>query len=393
MTLAGADAPDSTYNFAWAGLACVFVYYTAATILLRMRPSPVVPTRYEPPPGASPAVAAYLFENGRCERAFAAAIASLAVKGYLEIRQRKDWFTLKRLREPDDLLSPEESTALTELIPYGDIYKFSDTDNSRLCAAFRKFSGVLEQITEPKLISSNQIVWLIGVFCLALVSLWVALSIPIGERKASLGSLGSIVYIGLWTVLGGYALMAALRAWPLTLRRVATLLPTSRAPRRPLGWIDLQPVSLSATAILAFFLLATTASSRFAVLVVACALVAFTFRTVLEAPTTEGRKLVSALLGFREFLARAESDRLDRQNEVGLTPKQLDHCIPYAVALDVEHSWGEEFTEDLIGMIQFDRILALQDLPAPRIGDSKEDDTDFGDSIIQLRLGSRNKSA
>jgi hypothetical protein len=98
---------------------------------------------------------------------------------------------------------------------------------------------------------------------------------------------------------------------------------------------------------------------------------------------------VSALLGFREFLARAESDRLDRENEVGLTPKQLDRCIPYAVALDVEHSWGEEFTEDLIGIIQFDRILALEDLPAPRIGDSTGDDTDFGDSIIQLRLGKK----
>jgi len=384
MTLAGADAPDSAYNFAWAGVACVLLYYSATAIFLRLKPKPILQTRYEPPAGASPAVAAYLFENGKCERAFAAALASLAVKGYLEIRQRKDWFALERLREPDEQLTPEESTILTELIPYGGAYKFNECDNSRLCAAFRKFSYVLEQITEPKLVSSNRFIWLIGVFCLTLVTLCVALSAPTGKWSDSLFSLA---YIGLWIVFGGYALMAALHEWPLTLKRVATWLPASRSPRRPLDWIDLQPVVLSATAFMAFFFLATTASSRFAVLVVACTLVASAFRTVLEAPTSEGRKLAGALLGFREFLARAESDRLDRENEVGLSPKQLDRCIPYAVALDVEHSWGEEFTEDLMGMIQFDRVLTAQDLPGARTGDSAGSDNDFGDSIIQLRLG------
>ena len=384
MTLAGADAPASAYTFAWSSVACVFLYYSAASIFLRLKPKPILQTRYEPPAGASPAVAAYLFDNGKCERAFAAAIASLAVKGYLEIRQRKDWFAVERLKEPDEQLTPEESIILTDLFPYGGTYKFNECDNSRLCAAFRKFSDVLEQITEPKLVSSNRFIWSVGVFCLALATLFVALSAPTGEWS---DSPFSIAYIGLWIVFGGFALMAAIREWPLTLKRVATWLPASRAPRRPLDWIDLQPVVLSATAFMAFFFLATTASSRFAVLVVGCVVLASTFRTVLEAPTTEGRKVLGALRGFREVLARAESDRLDRENEVGLTPKQLDRCVPYAVALDVEHSWGEEFTEDLMGMIQFDRVLTVQDLPGARTGDSVGSGNDFGDSIIQLRLG------
>src|SRR5580704_2765192 len=101
--------------FIWICIALTFAYYVAVAIALHWRPiRKAEVTSYEPPPGISPAVAAYLFENGRCERAFAAALASLAVKGYLEIRQRKDWFALKRLREPDDRLSPEESTALAE---------------------------------------------------------------------------------------------------------------------------------------------------------------------------------------------------------------------------------------------------------------------------------------
>lgn len=386
MSPNGTDAANSTYVYAWLALACVFLYYAAATIFLRWRPGRPVQTLYEPPTGASPAIAAYLFENGRCERAFASALASLAVKGYLEIRQRQDWFTLKLLQEADGFLSIEESTVLAGLFPDGKIYKFDEKDNTRLCAAFRKFKDVVKQIVEPKLLSSNRVIWLIGLICLVLITIWVGLSLSFGELKHSFAS---IAYVGFWTVLGGFSLIAALRSWPATLRRVVTLLPFGEGPRHPLSWIDLQPLSLSTTAILAFVFLATTASARFAVFVLGCLLVAFTFRTALEAPTAEGRRLIRSLRGFREFLARAESYRLDRENEVGLTPQQLDGCMPYAVALDVEHSWGEEFTEDLIEIIQFDRVLALQDLPSLNTGHFAEDDTDFGDSIIQLRLGSK----
>jgi hypothetical protein len=382
MRLSGADSPDSSYIFAWTGLGCVFLYYVAAAIPLHWAPYRPIPTKYEPPKGTSPALAAYLFENGRCERSFAAGLASLAVKGYLEIRQKGDWFTLKRLREPDNSLAPEESVALAEIFPYGnDIYKFDERENSRLCAAFQKFKDAVEKIADPKLISSHQAIWWIGIACLVLLVLRVAWSLSF---DTSLTSLGSIAYASVWSVLGGYSLIAALRAWPATFRRIATLFPMRKGPRHPLSWIDLQPLWLTATATLAFGFLAAMSSPRFAAFVVACTLLAFTFGSVLKAPTAEGRRLVCDLKGFREFLARAESDRLDRANEVGITPKQLEHYTAYAVALDVEHSWGEEFTEDLIEMIQFGRVLEIQDIPVPHY---EKDDSDFGDSIIQLRLG------
>jgi len=42
---------------------------------------------------------------------------------------------------------------------------------------------------------------------------------------------------------------------------------------------------------------------------------------------------------------------------------------------------------DLIGIIQFDRVLEIEDLPNASVVGS--DDHDFGDSIIQLRLGAK----
>jgi hypothetical protein len=384
MTLAGADAPDSTYVSAWVGLGGMFLYYLAAAVLWRWAPRGPIPTTYEPPAGTSPALAAYLFENGRCERAFAAGLAALAVEGYLEIRQRGDWFTLKRLREPNGRLAPEESTALAELFPYSsDIYKFDERENSRLCVAFYKFKDALQKIAEPKLISSHQTIWWIGLAFVVFLVLRVALSLSF-ERN--LTTLGSIVYVSVWCGLGGLCLIAAVRAWPATFRRIATWLPMTKGPRHPLSWIDLHPLWLTATAALAFGFLAATSSPRFAAFVVACTLLAVVSRNGLKAPTAQGRRLIRDLMGFREFLARAEGDRLDRANEVGITPEQLDRYTPYAVALDVEHSWGEEFTEDLIEMIQFGRVMEIQDISIP-VPNYEGSDTEFGDSIIQLHLG------
>lgn len=245
--------------------------------------------------------------------------------------------TLKRLREPDDRLAPEESTALAELLPYGnDTYKFDGRENSRLCVAFYKFKDALEKIAEPKLISSHRAIWWIGVAGLVFLVVRIALSLSFATN---LTTFGSIVYVSIWCALGGLSLVAAVRAWPSTFMRIATWVSMTRGPRHPLRWIDLHPLWLTATAALAFGFLAATSSPRLAAFVVACTLLALAFRNGLKAPTGQGRRLICDLTGFREFLSGAEGDRLDRANEVGITPEQLDRYTSYAVALDVEHSW------------------------------------------------------
>lgn len=113
---ATSDAPAFSYVVAWIVQVAVVAFYMVAAAFLRWRPRRTVEVaRYEPPPGISPAVAAYLLEGGRCERAIAAAIVSLAAKGYLEIRQQGDFFVLEKRREPEAKLPPEESLVLKTL--------------------------------------------------------------------------------------------------------------------------------------------------------------------------------------------------------------------------------------------------------------------------------------
>jgi hypothetical protein len=387
MTFSVNDASTPAYLQAWGGLAIVFFYYVAATIILHWtRVGVVAVTKYEPP-GLSPGVAGYLFENGRRERAFAATLVSLAVKGYIEIRQKSDWFTFKRLREPDESLAPEEFASLSEIFSGGiDVYKFDGREHSRVFLAFQKFEKIVNGIADPSLISSHRLIWAIGVGCLVIVAgrLWVFLSFVVDRSLEN-----SIFFLSLTTGVGGFCLVGALRAWPATLRKLASFLPNSKGPKRPLGWNDMFPVWLTASASLAFGFLAVVMSLRFATFIVACALLGFTFRHALEAPTAKGRKLLSELWGFRDFLSRAESDRLDRDNEAGLTPKVFQRYIAYAVALDVERGWGEQFAEDLLEMIQFDQAIAFKGPPLPDIESIVTRDLGEDDSIIQLNLGSR----
>src|SRR5271155_5004073 len=96
-------------------IGLLLIFYLSTVIALRWTPKKTTVIQYDPPLEVSPAMAGYLRDNGRYERAFAAALVSLATKGYLRIRQHEDWFTLERLREADSGLPVEESTIVTTL--------------------------------------------------------------------------------------------------------------------------------------------------------------------------------------------------------------------------------------------------------------------------------------
>jgi hypothetical protein len=76
------------------------------------------------------------------------------------------------------------------------------------------------------------------------------------------------------------------------------------------------------------------------VIVLGLAFSAFYF---LKAHTVEGRKVVDQIEGFRQYLSVAEEDRLEALNPPQKTPELFERFLPYAVALDVENSWGRRF--------------------------------------------------
>jgi uncharacterized membrane protein YgcG len=81
------------------------------------------------------------------------------------------------------------------------------------------------------------------------------------------------------------------------------------------------------------------------VLVVGIAAINIVFGWLMRAYTPEGRRLVDEIEGFKLFLSVTEKDRLAFHNPPERTPELFEKMLPYALALDVEHKWAEQFAD------------------------------------------------
>jgi uncharacterized membrane protein YgcG len=75
------------------------------------------------------------------------------------------------------------------------------------------------------------------------------------------------------------------------------------------------------------------------------------FGMLMKAPTMAGRKLLDEIEGFRMFLRATEQERLEFLHPPEKTPELFEKYLPYAVALDVENRWADQFS-DVFARIQ-----------------------------------------
>ena len=71
------------------------------------------------------------------------------------------------------------------------------------------------------------------------------------------------------------------------------------------------------------------------------------FYHLLKAPTLTGRKIMDQIEGFKLYLSVAEKERLNLLNPPDKTPALFEKYLPFALALDVENAWSEQFAEVL----------------------------------------------
>jgi uncharacterized membrane protein YgcG len=67
------------------------------------------------------------------------------------------------------------------------------------------------------------------------------------------------------------------------------------------------------------------------------------FAHLLEAHTAVGRRLLDKVEGFKMYLEVAEQDELNLRNPPEKTPELFEAYLPFALALDVEQPWAEQF--------------------------------------------------
>ncbi|HEV7781115.1 MAG TPA: DUF2207 domain-containing protein, partial [Chitinophagaceae bacterium] len=81
--------------------------------------------------------------------------------------------------------------------------------------------------------------------------------------------------------------------------------------------------------------------------IIFCSIVFKIFSKLLPLYTTEGRKMMDTIEGFRIFLSAADEKRFDTMNPPKRSLELYEKYLPFAIALGCEIEWGNRF-EDII---------------------------------------------
>jgi uncharacterized protein (TIGR04222 family) len=123
-----------------------FVYLLHAWRKVGRDPAPgVIFPHYVPPDGISPAAMRYITRMGYDKKAFTAAVLSMAVKGYLEIKESKKKYTLSRTHRGKGELTKAEKVLYDKLFSAGDEVLLKNENHAVLGKAMRAHGKVLDR--------------------------------------------------------------------------------------------------------------------------------------------------------------------------------------------------------------------------------------------------------
>jgi uncharacterized membrane protein YgcG len=325
-------AENWAFLLAVAGLFALLVYYAVAWWKVGRDPEKgtIIP-RYVPPEGISPAAVRFVMNMGFDKKALAVAVVSMAVKGYLTISEDKDGeYQLHATGKAGVGLSTGEAKVSAALFPKGsDTIKLKQASHGKVSEALKSLRTRLAGECEKVYFLNN-----IGSFLPGLgISLISLLGLVISTPEI-VGALFMIAWLSIWSI-GVYALaIQVVTAWRS--RHVAgatavTLfaLPFFIGELVGIGflWILLE---LSGALVFGGLLILNTV-----------------FYHLLKAPTLVGRRLMDEIEGLKLYMTVAEQDRLNLLHPPERTPEHFEHLLPYAMALDIENEWNDQFADVL----------------------------------------------
>jgi len=317
------------------GLLLLVGYYLFVWYLVGKDPAAgtIIP-RFHPPEGFSPAMARHLTRMGYDDKAFAAAVIDMAVKGHLGISQRDESYTLLKKTDGTGSLSREEKKLADVLFAEQDRLSLQASNRATIRKGIATLQDALRLASEKTYFLTNSRYVLPGLV------LSVVLLIRMAMQADDIGSAAFLLlWLTIWTV-GVLALVAhAFGAW-------ATLLRGGAGGSAGLGSAigrTLFALPFVAGEGLGLWALSSVTSASFAAAVVLFLGINVLFYQLLKAPTRAGRRILDEIEGFCMYLTTAEQERLNLVNPPAQTPRLFEAYLPWALALDVEQAWASRF--------------------------------------------------
>lgn len=300
------------------------------------RAGPVVPL-FSPPQGMSAAELRYVSRMGFDNRAFAAAIVDLGVRGKLALQESEGGLfksrktTIVKTGEPDGLPAPE-AAMMTRLFAKGDTILVDDANHEEFGAARTALDDGMKALHDGKAFVANHKWSATGFGALACAVVLAAAAMILADPDAPMP---------LSLLVPALALASMILAVALTRGSSSEGLSTGRC-------LVMAVVAVLVIASLyAGFMTVVTAldtGRALPMLIPLLALpLAFSALWWMAAPTRAGRKAMDRIAGFRHYLAITEEDRLAAMHPPEKTPELFERYLPHAIALGVENAWASRF--------------------------------------------------
>jgi uncharacterized membrane protein YgcG len=309
---------------------CSFYYVAWRRAGRDPRSGTVVPI-FAPPDDLTPAGMRYVVKMNADNRAFAAALVDMGVRGHIRMSEEDPgWFSSKKIRlerlASDNPLPEEEQAALSDICATGDSILMEQKNYKSFMSAKSSLSAVLKNRYEGKMFKRN-LGWAAAGLLLFAALFWLTCA------AVAAATYGAIMWqVG---VVFGSLLVAAL-LW-------------LAFHESTLGKCLLTLVAMAAVGIAVAFGLPVLGAALnsgwwlpMALPLIAAPIVLSAFWW-MAAPTPEGRKVLDHVAGFRQYLTITERERLDRMAQPQDTPELFEKYLPYAIALAVENRWAERF--------------------------------------------------
>ena len=337
---------DNLSTFAaFLGLVGTFVYFLIVWFRVGRDPAKgnIIPL-FTPPQGFSPAAVRYLMHMGYDQKAFAAAVVDMALKGYLKIEEDTDGeYTLRRTGIDQHNLDSGEAQLGSYLFTGSDVLKMKDTNHRVINGARTALKQSLDQEINSIYFNTNRSSFFVGLGLTGLTLAAIALTAPHWEVWFSL------IWLSMWSVACVFLAAMVYRNWQgtgsghhLHFGKIFTALASS-----------LFALPFLAGEIFGLGVFATTVSVPAVLVLAVLVFLNALFYYLLKAPTLKGRQIMDQVEGFKLYLSVAEKDRLEVLNPPEKTPELFEKYLPYALALDVENEWSEQFAE-VLAKVQVD---------------------------------------
>lgn len=327
-----------------AGLLLIVGYYLFAWFKVGKDPEKgIIIPRFDAPDGYSPAATRFVHEMGFDKKAFTASIVNMAIKGFLRIEKQDNIYELKKITEDKSMLSKGERKIAEALFKNSSSITIKQSNHTKLRNAIGKLSDQLK-LDFMKINFKKNIGWWVPGLLLSIANFITVLILSFRDEEIFIAIFfGGFITCFVLSFIWGFFTAAKHTSG---IAKVIFSLITLAIPLGVIwfGYIILTDFGSD------FGLLFKI--GPFFLIILSMLLMNILFYHLIKAPTVAGRKRMDEIEGLKMYLEVAEKHRFDKLNPPEMTPQLFEQLLPYAIALNVENKWGEQFDSILEKAIQ-----------------------------------------